>query len=206
MAKPKTEQLPAKPYEPTKREAVALGAFAERRKQNVPVPSMKVKSRGMISELTPDHPDTETGYRLIMESLGTGDTDFATAILDELAMLAIPGRTKNSDAYHINTGLALARGVRPEDEVEAMLATQMAAIHMATMTTAARLSKSTDAYQIELHEKALNKLARTFTTQIEALKRYRSKGEQKVTVEHVTVNEGGQAIVGLVSHRGGVEE
>jgi hypothetical protein len=38
--------------------------------------------------------------------------------------------------------------------------------------------------------------------QIEALKRYRSTGEQKVTVEHVTVNEGGKAIVGNVTHRG----
>jgi len=47
-----------------------------------------------------------------------------------------------------------------------------------------------------------NKLARTFTTQMEALKKYRTGGERKMTVEHVTVNEGGQAIVGNVS-RGG---
>ncbi|MBK8817334.1 MAG: hypothetical protein IPN42_18350 [Methylococcaceae bacterium] len=48
----------------------------------------------------------------------------------------------------------------------------------------------------------LNKLARTFTTQIEALKRYRSNGEQKMTVQHVTVNEGGQAVIGDVSGAG----
>jgi hypothetical protein len=34
---------------------------------------------------------------------------------------------------------------------------------------------------------------------MEALKRYRSGGEQKVTVHHVSVNEGGQAIVGNVN-------
>lgn len=34
---------------------------------------------------------------------------------------------------------------------------------------------------------------------MEALKRYRSGGEQKVTVQHVSVNEGGQAIVGNVT-------
>jgi hypothetical protein len=39
--------------------------------------------------------------------------------------------------------------------------------------------------------RAFNKLARTFAAQLEALKRYRTGGEQKVTVEHVTVNEGG---------------
>jgi len=51
-------------------------------------------------------------------------------------------------------------------------------------------------------ERAFNKLARTFAAQVEALKRYRTGGEQKVTVEHVTVNEGGQAIVGNVRHGG----
>ena len=34
---------------------------------------------------------------------------------------------------------------------------------------------------------------------MEALKRYRTGGEQKVTVQHVTVGEGGQAIVGNVT-------
>ena len=34
---------------------------------------------------------------------------------------------------------------------------------------------------------------------MEALKRYRAGGEQKVTVQHVSVSEGGQAIVGNVT-------
>ena len=48
-------------------------------------------------------------------------------------------------------------------------------------------------------ERAFNKLARTYTTQMETLKRYRTGGEQKVTVQHVSVQEGGQAIVGNVT-------
>ncbi len=40
------------------------------------------------------------------------------------------------------------------------------------------------------------------TMQIEALKRYRTGGRQTVTVEHVTVNAGGQAIVGNVETGG----
>ena len=42
--------------------------------------------------------------------------------------------------------------------------------------------------------------ALTYATQMEALKRYRTGGEQKVTVQHVSVSEGGQAIVGNVTH------
>jgi hypothetical protein len=46
---------------------------------------------------------------------------------------------------------------------------------------------------------AFNKLTRTFAMQMEALKRYRSGAEQKVTLQHVSVAEGGQAIVGNVT-------
>jgi hypothetical protein len=48
----------------------------------------------------------------------------------------------------------------------------------------------------------LNKLARTFPAQVEALKKYRASGDQTIKVQHVTVNEGGQAIVGTVNHGG----
>jgi hypothetical protein len=38
---------------------------------------------------------------------------------------------------------------------------------------------------------------------LEALNRHRGKGQQKVTVEHVHVHQGGQAIVGSVTAAGG---
>ena len=47
------------------------------------------------------------------------------------------------------------------------------------------------------------KLLRAFAAQTEALQRYRGKGQQKVTVEHVHVHTGGRAIVGSVSQSGG---
>jgi hypothetical protein len=90
-------------------------------------------------------------------------------------------------------------GVKPRDQVEAMLAAQMAAVQMLTMTFARRLTNVDNIPQQDSAERAFNKLTRTFTTQIEALKRYRTGGEQKVTVQHVTVGEGGQAIVGNVT-------
>ena len=95
--------------------------------------------------------------------------------------------------------LAMVRGIGPKDEIEAMMAAQMAAVHMTTMTFARRLAHVDNIPQQDSAERAFNKLARTFAVQVEALKRYRTGGEQKVTVQHVTVNEGGQAIVGSVS-------
>jgi hypothetical protein len=72
-----------------------------------------------------------------------------------------------------------------------MLAAQMAATHNAIMTFARRLNHADTIPQQDSAERAFNKLARTFTAQVEALKRYRSASEQTVRVEHVTVNEGG---------------
>ena len=51
-------------------------------------------------------------------------------------------------------------------------------------------------------ERAFNKLARIFAAQLEALRRYRT-GEQRVAVQHVTVKDGGQAIVGSVTRAPG---
>ena len=45
-----------------------------------------------------------------------------------------------------------------------------------------------------------------FAAQVEALQRYRGKGQQKVTVEHVHVHAGGQAIVGAITPGGGGKE
>jgi hypothetical protein len=76
-----------------------------------------------------------------------------------------------------------------------MLAAQMAGIHMATMRMMERLANADDIPGLDSTERALNNLARTFAGQVEALKRYRTDTEQKVTVQHMSVSDGGQAIV-----------
>jgi hypothetical protein len=95
--------------------------------------------------------------------------------------------------------LSVIKDIKPEDQLVAMLAAQMAAVHLAAMTFARRLAIVESLPQQDSAERALNKLMRTFTTQMEALKRYRTGGEQKVTVQHVSVSDGGQAIVGNVT-------
>jgi hypothetical protein len=67
------------------------------------------------------------------------------------------------------------------------------------MTVAEQLAHVENIPQQDSAERAFNKLTRTYATQMEALKRYRMGGEQKVTVQHVSVSEGGQAIVGNVT-------
>ena len=132
----------------------------------------------------------------VMLVLGTSSQEFMDGVLRQLANAVSPG--KDADEEAINFALAVIAGIEPKDELETMLAMQMVAIHLATMTFTRRLAHVETLDQQHGSERALNKLARTFAMQLEALKRYRTGGEQKVVVQHVNVNEGGQAIVGAV--------
>ena len=97
------------------------------------------------------------------------------------------------------------QGINPTDEIEGMLAAQMIAVHHAAMAQARRLNNADTIERQNSASNALTKLMRTYTAQMEALNRHRGKGQQKMTVEHVHVHDGGQAIVGTVSKGGGGE-
>ena len=107
------------------------------------------------------------------------------------------------EAGAINEALAAVAGIGARDEIEGMLATQMVATHLAAITALRRLKGAENIPQQDSNGNLAAKLLRTFTMQVEALQRYRGKGQQKVTVEHVHVHAGGQAIVGPVTPAGG---
>ena len=173
--------------------------FAHRR-EAPPAPRMKVSEKDGIARVSPDHPEPALGQVLLMKAVGTADENFLDGLLGQLANAGSKGR--EVDERGLNFMFSVVKGIGPQDEVESMLAAQMAAVHMATMTFARRLNHVENIPQQDSAERAFNKLARTFAAQVEALKRYRTGGEQKVTVEHVNVSAGGQAIVGTVTHGG----
>ncbi len=191
----------AKPYEPTKAERGILARYLDRVDEKPLAPRVKVtKTLDGVAQTAVDHPEPLLGQALLMETLGTTDLDFVSGLLGQLVNAGSQG--KSVDESGLNFMLAAVKGVEPKDQVETMLAAQMAAVHMATMTFARRLAHVDNIQQQDSAERAFNKLARTFAAHVEALRRHRTGGEQKVTVEHVTVNEGGQAIVGSVTHGG----
>jgi hypothetical protein len=67
------------------------------------------------------------------------------------------------------------------------------------MRCAQHIATAKDIAQHDSAARALGRLARTFPAQIEALNRYRSYGEPAVTVQNVSVGDGGKAIVGNVT-------
>lgn len=126
----------------------------------------------------------------------TGNVQVANGLFTQIAALGSYGKQVDEDAS--NFALGFVDSMTPKDAAELLLVTQMAATHQATMMLARRLNHVENIPQQDAAERALNKLARTFTAQMDTLKRYRSKGQQTVRVERVTVHDGGQAIVGQV--------
>lgn len=187
MTKPPTK------YERTAEEQRAIEAAHARDKA---LPRWTVEKGDDGVRVTPDHPDQALATVRLMEAIGTDSQGFYVGIANQIA------QATGADEGEINFMWETVKGLKPQDEAEAMLATQMAAIHLATMTYARRLQKAEFLPQSDHAGRTLNRLARTFTTQMETLKRYRRGGEQKVTVEHVHVHDGGQAIVGSVTKGG----
>jgi len=148
-----------------------------------------------------DNPNELVSYALLMETLGTASLDFLGGLLNQLTSAGSHGAQIDEGA--LNFMVSVIQGVKPKDQLETMLAAQMATIHMASMRLARQLAHAETIPHQDSAERALNKLARTFAMQMEALKRYRTGGEQKVTVQHVSVSEGGQAIVGNVTQETG---
>ena len=182
------------PYAPTAIEATAIAAYQAASEARGP--RLKVTIEGNAAKINPDHPDTAIGTLALMRAIGTTNFDFFDGLMLQLVNV-VGGQGAAEKAT--NFMLSVIKGIEPRDQTEAMLAAQMAAVHMASMTFARKLARVETIPQQDSASNAFNKLARTFATQVESLKRYRSGGEQKMTVQHVHVADGGQAIVGNVN-------
>lgn len=94
---------------------------------------------------------------------------------------------------------------KPRDAVEAMLLTQMTAVHNLGMVALLRAGIETRSGSPENFKNSTNvhKLINLFTRQIDALLNYRGKlSTQKIVVEQVNVEQGGKAIVGNIAKGG----
>jgi hypothetical protein len=190
-------------YKPTQHEKSARQRFNDRKRQNPPSPRYKLKRVGKKATVVSEHPNPDDNIMLLTDTFATGNVELCRGLLQQVYQ-----NTDGDDAaraQELNCALATVRGIAPRDETEALLAVQMAAIHHAAMMAARRLQRTETVAQQDSCSNMFNKLTRTFTMQLDVLKKYRSNGEQTIKVQHVHVNRGGQAIVGNVQtgKRGG---
>lgn len=100
----------------------------------------------------------------------------------------------------LNACISIVQGIKPQDPLEAQLIAQMIGAHNTAMECLRRANIENQTF---VGRKAsldhAHKFMRIYIDQLNALNKHRGKGQQKVTVEYVNIESGGNAIVGNVS-------
>lgn len=166
------------------------------------LPTFTGKDDGSIAFATGSGPHAvEFNVARLAKVFGVKSDEEVLSIAHVLANLdSAPG------AKSLNCNVQRLAGIAPQNTLESMMGVQMVGCHNAAtefLRRALRPDQTTAG--VDLNVNRATKLLRTFTAQVEALQKLRGKGQQTVRVEHVTVNAGGQAIVGHVEHKAGGE-
>jgi len=142
--------------------------------------------------------ESDTG---IQQATGTQEPGLQQRLIRQVAdALWLPDGLDNEDRTTlIQSAIGMLQGIKPSDEVEGMLATQMVATHNAAMECFRRAMIPAQSSQgRDQNLRHASKLLSLYSRQIEVLNKHRGKGQQKVTVEYVNIEAGGQAVVGHV--------
>jgi hypothetical protein len=173
----------------------------EELKEALPAKAMEYRKR-RPTFTTKDDGVVEVGYEdplCLFKLFGVGTKDAG----DGMVLTALNALGKTGEHYRPFIA-ALQAELEPRDAVEAMLIIQIGATHVAMTNVSQKMNDQTMWTIRESLERSMTRLSRTYLSQMDSLKKYRAKAQQTVRVERVTVNEGGQGIVGDVSHRGEV--
>jgi hypothetical protein len=133
-----------------------------------------------------------------LRTFGTSDTDLISGLF--IQVVAASSAWSIDDRNYI---LSALQGIGPRDAIEGHLAAQMVAVHKGAMVFMARAAaEGQPSEAVDANLNRANKFLRTFIAQMEGLNRHRGKITQSMVVGDVNVADGGQAIVGPVSHPG----
>ncbi len=139
-----------------------------------------------------------------MQDTGSTSDCWNTPLLNRLVS-AVPGGLDPDQRHRVLQAVTHGqRALTPADPVEAMLAAQMIAANAASLDLYRRAWLEEQTWEARTKYLALaDKAARTMATLAEALDRHRGRGQQQITVKHVTVNAD-QAVVAdqVVTGRG----
>jgi hypothetical protein len=122
------------------------------------------------------------------------------------------------DAGVLETGLDAAETIEARNSLEKMMAHQMAAQHSSIMKLSAQLNRCIERMEAGRHNDeareraniqgtrlagAIARMSGSYQSGMTTMQRLRSGGTQRVIVQHVTVSEGGQAVVAGQLETGG---
>lgn len=132
-------------------------------------------------------------------AVGSDAHDVQIELLEQvMAALWRPAwKTDDQKVQAMQAAYETLKKIAPRSELEGMLAVQMIGTHNAAMECLRRaMIESQGMESRDQNLKHAVRLMGLYERQLAALDKHRGKGRQKITVEHVNVHAGGQAIVG----------
>lgn len=180
----------------TKPTSISTAVAGQRRLPPVRVKLYRGDAR--VAKVHPPDGEHENWWPRLSNALGTTSSDFTNAALFQI-QAACRSPWGGISELSMNAALAMIEAAAPKDEIEGALALQMACTHTAAMAVLAKLDIAfATERRIAAFGSAAARLMRAYAMQVEVLRRLRHGGHQVVRVEHVHVNDGGQAVIGNV--------
>jgi len=156
------------------------------------------RTGAFVEKVYPPDGDSKNWWQRLNKALGTVSSDFVNASLLQIQASARSPFGRISETA-MNAALAMIAAAAPKDEIEGALAVQMSCTHVAAMAILGKLDSGLGTEQrIVALASAAARLFKAYAMQVEVLRRLRNGGQQFVRVEHVHVNDGGQAVIGNV--------
>ena len=123
--------------------------------------------------------------------------DVVKSIMNPLIIL-IASRDGEDFGSALRKSITLIAASDPKNQLELMLATQLAITHITLGKSAQLLDQNyKDVNTINSLGNLYTKLSRLGLDQINTLERMKGKGQQKIIVEKVNIEAGGQAAIGV---------
>jgi hypothetical protein len=164
-------------------------------------PPVRVKvwdAKGRLANIQPPDGEHAAWWQRLQQALGTTSSDFVNSSLVQIQAAARSPLGGISEIA-LNAALAMIEAAAPRDEIEGALAVQLACTHTTAMAVLAKFDVGfATERRAAAFGSAASRLLRAFAMQVEVLRRLRHGGHQCIRIEHVHVNEGGQAVIGNV--------
>ena len=163
---------------------------------NLPgIPRLKLVKREDKEMLSADTTDLTKWFGELANALASKNYDLCMGMLRYISFA-----TSNSPgADTANAMLSFIGEAKPRDSVEAMIAMQMFAVNDEVMKAKYRLGVAKTEPELDREANRFAKLLRASCGLVLTYKNYHTGGPQTVTVQNVSVSDGGQAIVGNVT-------
>lgn len=154
-------------------------------------PNLILEPAGMNEEhWTSPHSDTSLWNLQLAEAFGTRSQAVISTFFSQIEQLCQDtwwdeqAQQWRISEVQFSAVLAIVNSVKPRNEIEAMLASQMVAVHLMQMKVSARAIKHEHEAQTVA---AASKLARTFTMQLQELRAL--KGRSRTTRQNIKVTK-----------------